>query len=191
VTGWADEHYQDGTYRWWHLSEPSPELLAAEAAGELGRPGAVIDVGCGLGSEIGYLAGRGWRGLGVDLSAAALGRARARHPAVTFARADVTRLPVRDGSADLMIDRGCFHYLAAGARAGYAREAARVLRPGGRLLLRMCLTSAGRPNGLGEETIRGAFDGWQTLWMERRALATDTRTMPALLALLARAGTNA
>jgi SAM-dependent methyltransferase len=185
LTGWLEEHYRDGTCRWWHLSQASPELVAAEAAGELGRPGVAIDLGCGLGSEIGYLAGRGWRGLGVDLSAAALGQARAGHPGVTFARADVTRLPVRAGSAGLILDRGCFHYLDAAGRAGYAGEAARVLRPGGRLLLRMCLNSAGRPNGLDEETIRGAFGGWRAIRLERRALATDTRTLPAVLALLA------
>src|ERR1039457_3620765 len=75
------------------------------------------------------------------------------HPGVTFACADVTSLPVRAGSADLLLDRGCFHYLPAGSRGDYAEEAARVLRPGGRLLLRMCLTSAGVPNGLDEQTI--------------------------------------
>ena len=192
MNGGLDEPYQSDTHRWWHLSEPSPELLAAEAAGELGEPGrrgVVVDLGCGLGSEVGYLAGRGWRGLGVDLSAAALGRARAGHPGVPFARADVTRLPVRAGSADLILDRGCFHYLDAAGRAGYASEAARVLRPGGRLLLRMCLNSAGLPNGLDEETIRSAFPAWPVVRMKRQGLVSDTRTLPAVLALLTRPAT--
>ena len=139
-----------GTYRWWHRAEPSPELVAAESAGALGPPGIVVDLGCGLGTELGYLAGRGWRGIGVDLSAPALTQARDGHPGVAFACADVTSLPLRAGSADLLLDRGCFHYLPAESRGDYARQAARVLRPGGRLLLRMCLTSAGVPNGLDE-----------------------------------------
>ena len=179
-----DDPYVADTYRWWHLSGPSPELLAAEAAGALGTPGVAADLGCGLGSEIGYLAGRGWRGLGVDLSTAALARASARYPEVTFLRADVTRLPLQSGAAGLLLDRGCFHYLAAPGRARYAREAARVLRAGGRLLLRMCLTSAGVPNGLDEETIRTAFRGWRLASVDRMELVSNTRTMPAVFALL-------
>jgi SAM-dependent methyltransferase len=181
--------YTDDTYRWWHLSGPSPELLAAEAAGALGPPGVAADLGCGLGAEAGYLAGRGWRTLGLDLSAVALTRARAGHPEVTFARADATSLPLRTGTVDLLLDRGCFHYLDAPGRARYAAEAARVLRPGGRLLLRMCLNSAGAPNGLGEDTIRATFSSWQPATIERVGLVSDTRTMPAVLATLSRPAT--
>jgi SAM-dependent methyltransferase len=64
----GDDPYADGVYRWWHLSAPSPELLAAEADGWLGEGGAAIDIGCGAGTEIAHLAGRGWKAVGVDLS---------------------------------------------------------------------------------------------------------------------------
>jgi SAM-dependent methyltransferase len=195
--GWPARHdgtvsdpYTEGTCQWWHLSAPSPELLDAEAAGELGRPGVAVDLGCGLGSELGYLARRGWRGFGVDLSQAALGRARARYPDVAFARADVTKLPVQSGSADLLLDRGCFHYLPAPARARYAQEAARLLRHGGLLLLRMCLNSAGTPNGLDEETIRTTFHAWQLGAIDRVDIDSDSRTMPAVVALLRRPGSG-
>jgi len=178
--------YVTGTCRWWHLRAPSPELLEAESAGALGVPAVVVDLGCGLGTEVGYLASRGWRGLGVDLSGPALSLAIPRHPDARFARADVSRLPLRTGSADLLLDRGCFHYLGARDRTRYAREAARVLRPGGRLLLRMCLTSAGVPNGLDEETIDRTFRGWQHAALRRVELASETRTMQAVLAMLIR-----
>src|SRR6266446_1256874 len=84
---------------------------------------------------------------------------------------DVTNLPLSAGSADLLVDRGCFHYLPPAKRAGYAREAGRVLRPGGRLLLRMCLNSAG---------VRNALD--------RMDLVSDTRAMPAIRAILVAPG---
>ena len=49
---WMSDHYADGTYRWWHLSTPSPELVQAVADGWLSGPGRVLDVGCGMGSEV-------------------------------------------------------------------------------------------------------------------------------------------
>ncbi len=178
--------YRTSVHRWWHLDSPSPELLAAEAAGDLGPPGLAVDLGCGLGTEAGYLAGRGWRCLGLDLSEPALRQATAAHPGAAFALADVTALPVRTAAAALLLDRGCLHYLDAAGRASYAGQAARVLRPGGRLLLRMCLNSAGVPNGLSEATITAAFAGWQIVSLRPAGLVTGTRTMPALQALLAR-----
>lgn len=181
-----EDPYSSATHRWWHLSSPSPELVAAESAGQLGEPGVAVDLRCGLGSELAYLVERGWTGLGVDHSATALARAHELHPEVTFVRADVSYLPLPDAAADLLVDRGCFHYLDKPGRARYALEARRVLRAGRRLLLRMCLNSAGTPNGLDERTIAMAFEGWQVLSMGRVELESDTRTMPAVMALLAR-----
>ena len=180
--------YVSGLCRWWHLSAASPELIEAELAGRLGAPGVVVDLGCGLGTEVGFLAGRGWRALGVDQSAPALSMAAGDQFGARFACADVTKLPLRSGSADLLIDRGCFHYLGAEDRARYAREAARVLRADGRLLLRMCLTSAGVPNGLDEQTVSATFRGWRQIAIRRVELASDTRKMPAVQALLIRSG---
>ncbi len=115
--------YRDGTCEWWHLAEPSPELLEAHRDGWLGALGVAVDLGCGLGTEIGYLAAAGWTAVGTDLSGPALGDAAALHPAARFIRSDVRRLPLRDASADLLIDRGCFHYLTGPDRELYDREA--------------------------------------------------------------------
>lgn len=120
--------------------------------------------------------------IGVDLSAAALHGAAASHPGVALARADVLRLPVRDGAADLLLDRGCFHYLPAASYDGYAREARRVLRPGGQLLLRACRTAAGVPTGLDAAVIRHVFRDWRIEVIIVQDIASDTRSMPALVA---------
>jgi SAM-dependent methyltransferase len=69
--------YTDGTYLWWHLGRPSPELLAADAEGWLGPPGVALDLGCGLATETGFLAASGWQAIGLDLSATALQTAAA------------------------------------------------------------------------------------------------------------------
>ena len=52
--------------------------LVREASGL--PPGTALDVGCGEGADVLWLAGRGWRVTGVNLSTVALGRA-ARHAA--------------------------------------------------------------------------------------------------------------
>jgi SAM-dependent methyltransferase len=181
-----DDPYLTDVHRWWHLSWPSPELVRALKDGWLGAPGRALDLGCGSGVDDGYLAGAGFLVTGIDLSAEALRRARTVHPGVRFARADATRLPFGDGSFNLLTDRGCLHYLAAAERPRYAEEAARVLRPGGRLFPRACLFSVGERNDIDEASLRRVFAGWTWLQVREQALASDTRVMPALVALLRR-----
>jgi SAM-dependent methyltransferase len=201
--GMADP-YLDGVYRWWHLTQSSPELLAAEADGWLdgaparaGRPAVsggashrVLDVGCGLGSELAYLSGAGWSGVGIDLSWTAITQARQLHPADSdgclFARADVLSLPFAAGSFALAIDRGCFHYLQPDRWPRYAAEVHRVLRPGGRLLLRACLSSAGIRNEVTESGVLAAFTGWRCAGVCEGGLVSDTREMPGLIVRLER-----
>ena len=58
--------------------------------------GMALDLGCGTGDNSIYLAKHGWQVTGVDFVAKAVDKARAKaaagNIAVTFARADVTRL---------------------------------------------------------------------------------------------------
>jgi SAM-dependent methyltransferase len=99
------DHYADGTFLWWHLSRPSPELLAALGDGWLPGSGRGLDVGCGLGVEAGYLASAGWQVAGIDLSETAARRAAAEHGDVVFVRADVRRLPFAPECFDAAVDR--------------------------------------------------------------------------------------
>jgi ubiquinone/menaquinone biosynthesis C-methylase UbiE len=144
----------------------------------------VLDVGCGLGEELGYLASKDLVCTGVDLSKVALERAAKAHPHARVVRADVLRLPFEDGSFDVLLDRGCLHYLRPEQRAIYANEARRVLGRPGRLLLRACLTSEGRPNGLNRETVADVFSAWQIERLVRRRIPADARMMDALMVRL-------
>lgn len=178
------DHYADGTYRWWHLSEPSPELLSALGDGWFSGAGRALDVGCGLGTEAGYLASLGWQVSGIDLSAVALGRATRLWPAASFLRTDVRAMPFQARSFDIAIDRGCFQYLPADDRPRHAAEIERVLRPAGKLLLRPSLRAAGVRNDIDELVIRHTFAAWEIDRMERAVAPSDTRVLDLLLVRL-------
>jgi SAM-dependent methyltransferase len=178
------DHYEDGTCSWWHLSQPPPELVAAVGDGWLPGGGRVLDVGCGLGTETGYLASAGWQAAGIDLSGAALAQAAAGHQEAAFLRTDVRHLPLRPNCLDAAVDRGCFHYLPAADRPRYASELRRVLRPGGKLLLRASLRAAGERNDVDEAVIARTFGAWRVEDMERAEVPSDTRMLEVIVARL-------
>ena len=82
------------------------------------------------------------------------------------------------------LDRGCLHYLPRDARSRYATEIDRVLRPGGRFLLRACLREAGISNDLDETALRSIFVGWRVRSIVSEEIPTDDRMMQAIVARL-------
>ena len=113
--------------------------LAGVAAGE-----TVLDIGCGTGTSAIAAARRVrpdgvvW---GVDLSRAMLAAARRKagrkglDSAVHFLAADAIELPFRDAMFDVALMTTVAHMLPPSDRRPALLEAARVLRPGGRLLI--------------------------------------------------------
>ena len=147
-------------------------------------PGRVLDLGCGLGVDLAALAGLGFEAVGIDSSQVAIAHAQASHSNVEFVVGDVRALPFQAGSFDVLLDRGCLHYLSASDRERYECEAWRVLRPGGRLLLRACLSSEGERNELSEDVVHEAFGRLIAATVERRRIISDTRSMDAIVARL-------
>jgi ubiquinone/menaquinone biosynthesis C-methylase UbiE len=99
-------------------------------------PGApVVDVGCGTGTLAIALAARGAAVIGVDgdPEVLALARAKAGADAVQWRKGPATALPLAGESADRVVMSLLLHHLDADAKRAALAEAARVLRPGGRL----------------------------------------------------------
>lgn len=69
-------------------------------------------------------------------------------------------------------------------RLVYVGELLRVLRPGGRLLLRACLRTAGVRNDMDETVIGCTFAAWQTDHLERTQVPSDTRMLEVMVARL-------
>ncbi len=95
------------------------------------RPGSALDVACGTGLSTRALAALGIPALGLDPVPAMVARARA-DTGLVFLVGAAEALPVRDGSVDLVAVSSGVHWFD---QDRFAAEAARVLRPGGALLL--------------------------------------------------------
>ncbi len=116
-----------------------------------------VDLGCGAGLDAQLVAGQlapGAQVVALDLAPSMLARAgevadALIGPAVGLVAADMERLPLVDGVADLVLANGSFN-LTADKRAAFA-EAARILRPGGQLIARDLVREGPLPVEIAED----------------------------------------
>ena len=120
-----------------HVPETRVEHAIEQALGceSLGR---LIDIGTGTGRMIELLGPRAAESIGIDRSYEMLRVARVKLDRAGIAGAslrqgDMYALPLGDGSADNVILHQVLHYAQSPATA--IAEAARILRPGGQLLI--------------------------------------------------------
>ena len=95
----------------------------------------VVDIGCGKGAVAKRLSDLGFAVVGVDPSAAAIDKARQTAPAARFEMAGGEALPFAAGSFDAVLFHNSFHHVPADRMEQALREAARVLRGGGSIMV--------------------------------------------------------
>lgn len=124
------------------------EALAA-ALDNIPRDARVLEVACGTGHVTGLLQALGFTVVACDLTPAMMEQARDRYagrvPKIRFVRADATRLPFAATTFDLVVSTRFLHLFDSSGQTTVLGEMARVLRPGGRLLV--------------------DFDNWSSRWL--------------------------
>lgn len=149
----ADYYYEyDECYRTvyaegaelWETPDPNDALVSFVDESESRLGPRVLDLGCGEGRDSVFLARRGFDVTGVDVSRAALDKARARAAAegvdCTFLERDVILLEnVGAEPFDWAINMGCLHMLSEPEhRRRHLARVRDVLRPGGDFLVAHC-----------------------------------------------------
>lgn len=119
---------------------PPAELREAIEGPDALAPGHALDVGCGTGTNVIYLAQHGWHATGVDFSPVAIRRARADArglPGAHFIEGDATKLTELDMARPitLAIDMGGYHSLPHDAKPVYVAELSALLEQGTPLLM--------------------------------------------------------
>lgn len=133
-----NKRYQEGVTPWDTEVTP-PEVVAFWQSERLARQGVALDLGCGPGTNVRYLARNGLKAIGVEIASAPLVTARLRlehDPSVPrsnvhFAVADVCLLPFHKLDATYILDVGCLHSIPTSLRSHYVESVVANLAPDG------------------------------------------------------------
>lgn len=134
---WVTWARQPGLDSYWRYRAGFFELVPGPGA-------ATLDLGCGEGRVSRDLAARGHDVTGIDASPTLAAAAAEADPGGRYLVGDAACLPFEDGHFDLVIAYNVL--MDVSDLTGSVREATRVLRPGGRIVIAIThpLTNSGR-----------------------------------------------
>ncbi len=142
-SGWDDifQKHEWGRYP----CEEVVRYVARTTRGLEDRAGfKVLEVGCGTGANLWYIAREGFAAFGIDGSAVAVARAEKRlHEEGLSARlqvGDAMRLPYEDGFFDLVLDVECIYANSMKDSRVILSEIERVLKLGGHFFSKTFMT---------------------------------------------------
>jgi len=183
LSGWWDLAYRSGAP--WDYGSPPDELVELVKSGYL-QPGSSLDVGCGTGTSVTYLAGKGFDAYGLDVSKVAIKRALAKARDLKV-KCDLRLMNFLDLEAvsklsmtfDLIMDLGCFHSLSRRERLSYEKSLKIVSRSGSMYLL-WCFLRGSRwsygPPGVDQDEAEATLSK-EFRVIEKRQLSTSFREM--------------
>jgi SAM-dependent methyltransferase len=156
----------------WDTGRPQPAIVQLSESGQI--HGSVLDVGCGTGENVLYLAAQGHESWGIDFVPAVIEQAKAkaaqRGIEGHFLVGNALELSRLGRQFDTVIDCGLFHTFADEDRPVFVEGLGEVLRPGG-LLYILCFSDeepgTEGPRRIRQQEIRDAFrTGWQVQRIE-------------------------
>jgi cyclopropane fatty-acyl-phospholipid synthase-like methyltransferase len=156
----------------WDTGRPQPAIVKLAEAGLI--RGSVLDVGCGTGENVLYLAARGHDCWGIDFVPVVIERAKAkatqRRIDAHFIIGNALELEKLHRQFDTVIDCGLFHTFSDEERLTFMQSLAEVLQVGGSLYL-LCFSDeqpgTEGPRRISQQEIRDTFyDGWKVKQIE-------------------------
>jgi SAM-dependent methyltransferase len=120
---------------WWYGGMRAIVAALLDEVYTTNRQLAILDAGCGTGANLRFLRRYG-KPIGIDMAEAAVTYSTHNTPGVV-ARGSVLQLPFASQSFDLVTSFEVLYHRAVPSEDTALREAYRVLRPAGRLLIRL------------------------------------------------------
>ena len=174
----------------WH-DQPVPADLQALLTRYFSPGGRTVDIGCGSGREVAWLAANGFAAIGYDASDGLLAEARARYPQLSFHQAALPGLAgIADGSFDNVLCETVIMHLAPSEIAPAVARLAAILRPGGVLYLSWRVTRGSDQRdghgrlytAFGPDLVRGALAGVAILLDEETISASSGKAVHRVVA---------
>jgi SAM-dependent methyltransferase len=169
----------------WDIGRPQQEFVGLAEEGQI--TGTVLDVGCGTGEHVLYLASRGFEVWGVDSSPRAIEKARAKSAqrglVATLLVFDALKIEKLGRTFDTVIDSGFFHSLSDDERARFVEGLAKVLKAGGRYFM-LCFSEkepgSEGPRRVTQAEIREAFqEGWSISYIRKATFESNRHSRGA------------
>ncbi len=121
----------------WHASKPDKFLINLVNKGGI-KPGSVLDMCSGDGTNSIYLSSKGFKVSGIDISPTAVRIAKkrclARALECSYVIGDILKKQFGE-KFDLILDRGCFHHISEDNKPRYVSRIIKLLKKNGKVYL--------------------------------------------------------